>query len=200
MKPISASWSIFSILKSDKYWMEAKYDGWRAIVQVDHGVSLWTRDKRPIAMPNNLVQQLESLDMPDGTLLDGEIWNMNKRGAWRHDKTAVCALTLWDTVRFDNKDLSREPIETRRKKLEELLQDKNTHDIKTTEILPVDENLARKLDEEAPSFRESSQARSGFIHGVVIKRRGSPRRDHVTRCVEHADWIKVVFSGMQSGN
>jgi ATP-dependent DNA ligase len=198
-KPMRATWSVFKTLPLQSYIMEKKYDGWRAIVQVGPGISLWTREKRQITMPDNLGKQLAALGMPDGTLLDGEIWNMSKRGAWRHNKSVVCALTLWDAIRFDHRDLSNEPLETRRQKLEEILAGKNTPDIKATEILQPDETLAKQIDAEARSFREETNARSGFIHGVVLKRKGSPRRDNAVRSVEHADWIKVVFDGMQSG-
>ena len=199
-KPIRATWAVFQTVNPQNYFMEKKYDGWRAIVQVAaEGVTLWTRDKVLITMPDNLGKQLAALEMPEGTLLDGEIWNMDKRGKWRHNKAVVCALTLWDAIKVGPQDLSNEPIEARRQQLEKLLEGKNVPDIKTTEILPADEKLAREIDAEARSFRDSSQARSGFIHGVVLKRRGSPRRDHAVRCVEHADWLKVVFDGMQSG-
>jgi ATP-dependent DNA ligase len=197
-KPVRATWAAFKTLPMSNYFMEKKYDGWRAIVQVgQEGVTLWTRDKALITMPDNLGRQLAALEMPAGTLLDGEIWNMSKRGAWRHNKSVVCALTLWDAVRIDSRDLSNEPIEIRRQQLEQLLAGHDTPDIKTTEILPADEALARQIDEDAHAMREG--VRSGYIHGVVLKRKGSPRRDHAVRCVEHADWIKIVFDGMQSG-
>ena len=199
-KPLKATWAVFQTVNLQNYFMEKKYDGWRAMVQVaNNTVTLWTRDKKLIAMPNNLGEQLAKLEMPEGTLLDGEIWNMDKRGAWRHNPSVVCALTLWDAIRVGVRDLSNEGIESRRQQLEQLLAGKDTPDVKTTEILPADEKLARQIDEEAHSFREGAQARSGFIHGVVLKRHRSPRRDNAVRCVEHADWLKVVFDGMQSG-
>jgi len=199
-KPVRATWDVFQKLPLQNYVMEKKYDGWRAIVQVAAGgITMWTRDKAFIVMPDNLSKQLAALEMPEGTLLDGEIWNMTQRGAWRHNKSVVCALTLWDAMRVGHRDISNEPLEARRQQLEKLLEGKNTPDIKTTEILPADEKLAREIDVEAHSFREGAKARSGFIHGVVLKRRGSPRRDNAVRCVEHADWLKVVFDGMQSG-
>src|SRR5512135_2284212 len=151
-KPVRATWSVFQALPLSNYLMEKKYDGWRAIVQVQGrnlfttGISLWTREKRLITMPDNLNKQLAALEMPDGTLLDGEIWNMSKRGAWKHNRSVVCALTLWDAIRFGHQDLSGEPIEKRRQKLEELLAGKDTPDIKATEILPADEKLAREID------------------------------------------------------
>src|SRR5271157_3490302 len=85
-KPVRASWSVFKTIDTAKYIMEKKFDGWRAIVQIGPAISLWTREKRQITMPDNLGKQLATLGLPDGTLLDGEIWNMSKRGAWRHNK------------------------------------------------------------------------------------------------------------------
>ncbi len=198
MKPVRATFSCFGTLDLAKYVMEKKYDGWRAIVQVDRGyVTLWTREKRKIEMPINLQTQLDALKMPDGTVLDGEIWNLSKRGSWRHNKNAICALTLWDAIRVDKLDLSAFPLEDRRKRLEELLSAATTPTISATELLQPKEALAKLIEQEAVSFRESANARSGFIHGVVLKRRGSPRRDHAVRSVEHADWIKVVFAGLE---
>ena len=200
-KPVRAPWSVFQTLTLSNYVMEKKFDGWRAIVQVgaNNVVTLWTREKRLITMPDNLSKQLSLLQMPEGTLLDGEIWNMSKRGAWRHNRSIACALTLWDAIRVGHQDFSNEPLEKRREALEKILDGKDTPDIKATELLAADEAIARQVDAEARSFREGTNARSGFIHGVVLKRRGSPRRDNAVRCVEHADWIKVVFDGMQSG-
>ncbi len=199
-KPVRATWNIFKTVNPEQYIMEKKYDGWRAIVQVTKGgVSLWTREKRPIAMPDNLTKQLAELQLPEGTLLDGEIWNTSKRGAWRHNRSVVCALTLWDAIRVGPQDLSGQPLEARRAELDNIINGKGMPDVTTTEILPVMEQMAREIDQEAHSFRDSTQSRSGFVHGIVLKRRGSPRRDHAVRCVEHADWIKVVFEGMQSG-
>ena len=58
------------------------------------------------------------------------------------------------------------------------------------------ENLA-KVHAEAAKVHADEDFRSGFIHGVVLKRRGSIRRDHPNRSAEHPDWLKVVFDGMK---
>jgi ATP-dependent DNA ligase len=76
MKPVRANWNIFRTLDPSKYTMEAKYDGFRCLVQADDSISLWTRDKVRMAVPDNLAEQLQSLHLLPGTLLDGEIWNM----------------------------------------------------------------------------------------------------------------------------
>lgn len=195
MKPIRASWDIFDKIDLSRYWMEAKLDGWRAIIQTDESnVALWTREKRPIEIPNNLRDQLLALRLPPGTLLDGEIWNMDKRGAWRHNKSCVCALTLWDAIRVGWEDLSDKPLSERRQRLDALLSLRGTPDIKATVMMKPSTETGRQIEQEALSFRSDSKARSGFIHGVVLKRLASPRRDHVIRSTEHADWIKIVFN------
>lgn len=197
MKPVRAPATVLKTVDPSKYLMEKKYDGWRAIVIVHKTVTMWTRDKRRIDMPNNLRAQLETLGLPEGTILDGEIWNSTKRGSWRFNAVTPCNLTLWDVMRLGTKDLATMPLEERRIQLESLFAGREMGDIGLTEILPADPDLIKQIDQEARSFRENTHARSGFIHGVVLKRKGSPRRDHVVRCTEHADWLKIVFEGLE---
>src|SRR5580704_6358230 len=121
---------------------------------------------------------------------------MSKRGSWRQNRSEICALTLWDTIRFNNQDLSNEPLETRRECLDSILSKSKTEDIRATEILRPDATIAREIEQEARSFRQNAQSRSGFVHGIVLKRRGSPRRDNAVRCREHTDWLKLIFQGL----
>jgi ATP-dependent DNA ligase len=196
MKPVRVHWSVFSDMNMDDYSMEVKLDGFRCMVQVDSSVTFWTRDKVQMIIPHNLQEQLNTLQIPEGTLLDGEIWNMSKRGSWRQNRSEICALTLWDTIRFNNQDLSNEPLETRRECLDSILSKSKTEDIRATEILRPDATIAREIEQEARSFRQNAQSRSGFVHGIVLKRRGSPRRDNAVRCREHTDWLKLIFQGL----
>jgi hypothetical protein len=53
-----------------------------------------------------------------------------------------------------------------------------------------------RIVETAERFRTETHSSSGFIHGAVLKRKGSPRRDHATRSVEHPDWLKLIIPGM----
>jgi ATP-dependent DNA ligase len=122
-----------------------------------------------------------------------------KRGSWRHNPKEICALTLWDAIRVGKCDISNESLEIRRENLESILSKAETPNIQTTAILNPVESIAREIEQQALTFRNNAQSRSGFVHGVVLKRRGSPRRDNAVRCREHADWIKIVFSGMGSG-
>jgi len=175
------------------------FDGWRALLIIGSTATLWTREKTRIEMPDNLREQIESLRLPEGTVLDGEIWNPTKRGSWRHNKSVKCMLTFWDAIKAGRKDVSGLPLEQRRAEMETVLG-AGTDDVKTVQWLPATKEAYAEVRREAESFREQAQSRSGFIHGAVLKRRGSPRRDNVVRCVEHADWLKLVLDGMQSGS
>lgn len=182
------------------YVLEHKFDGFRCLLIVDTkgSAALWTRERKPIAMPDNLQDQVAALNLPAGTVLDGEIWTPTKRGSWRHDKGVVCNLTFWDVIRAGSEDVSQERLEKRHDRLVELLGE-GTENVRAVEQqAATPENLEEAL-RVAKAHRDTTDSKSGFIHGVVLKRLGSPRRDHPTRSTEHPDWVKIVFDGMESG-
>ena len=192
MKPVRVTEEVFKTIDPNKYVMEKKYDGFRALLIMNGSPKLWTRDKNRIELPNNLVDQLNALNLPEGTVLDGEIWNPLKRGSWRHDRGVKCQLTFWDVIRVGYKDMSQLPLEERKKILDNLVLGK-CEDIGSVEQLPASLEGYRKIAEEAELHKEATGLRSGFIHGAVLKRKGSPRRDHAVRCAEHSDWMKLVL-------
>lgn len=196
MKPVQVDMRTASGLSPDRYVMERKYDGWRAILIANGKTRLWTRQRRLIEVPESLQEALEALRLPRGTVLDGEIWNPSKRGGWKDPEGEGCHLTLWDCVRDGTKDVGRRPFEERRKVLEDMVGN-SCGPIGLTEQTPVSAEALALIHAEAKASRVDGELRSGFIHGVVLKRRGSPRHDHPTRSVEHADWLKVVFEGMK---
>ena len=198
-KPVRVTESVFGTVDPSAYVMEKKYDGFRAILIVGRGRSeLWTREQRRIEMPDNLASQVEDLALPDGTVLDGEIWTPTKRGSWRHNRQVRCSLTFWDAIWAGHRDLGHVALEDRVAELRKLVEGR-AEDVSVVEQLPASLEGYRAVVEEAEAFRAGTQSRSGFVHGAVLKRRGSPRRDHSTRCVEHADWLKLVIPGMDSG-
>ncbi len=149
-------------------------------------------------MPDNLREQIASLELPAGTVLDGEIWTPTKRGSWRHDKTVVCNLAFWDVIRAGMEDLSQERLEKRHERLVDLVGDKAPNIVAIEQHAATVESF-EKILKSAREHRSSTDSKSGFVHGVVLKKLGSPRRDHPTRTIDHPDWVKVVFDGMDSG-
>lgn len=193
MKPMRINESLLKSLDLSNYVLEKKYDGFRALLLVEeNGFRLMTRQKTELAVPNNLRPQIEALRLPPGTVLDGELWTPSKRGSWRHDKNVVCSLTFWDVMAYGGKSVGPMPLEDRRALLEKLVG-KDTEDVKLVEWEPVTPERIEEIRKEAMEHRAASQSRSGFVHGVVLKRKGSPRRDNPNRSAEHADWMKIVY-------
>lgn len=195
-KPVRVDPGMFDRLDCSNYTMELKYDGWRAIVIAGrNGTSLWTRERKPIQISKALEEELRSLGLPEGTVLDGEIWNPNKRGGWKDSEAGECKLTMWDAIRVGSTDMRSEPIEGRRQALTILLGG-GRDNIKAVRVLEASRKIHDEALKEALEVRGAS--RSGFVHGVVLKRNGSPRRDSNIRSVEHPDWLKMVFTELDA--
>jgi len=193
MKPVRINKAVFSNLNLRNYSLEPKYDGVRIIIIVGNKcVHTYTRQKRRIELPEYLTQELVDSKFPAGTVMDGEIWNIHKRGGWKQFDKDGFSITFWDVIRHGTTDLSKMPIEDRRDALFELLDPQFKHILPTEILRPSMENLDI-LHEKAATVRNQPSIRSGFIHGGVLKKNGSPRRDHCSRSIKHPDWLKIVF-------
>ena len=197
-KPVRVDESIFDKIDNSKYLLEPKLDGFRVIIIANGSVKLWTREKKPIEIPDNLVSQLQALNLKKGTVLDGEIWTPTKRGSWRHNKGVQCLISLWDVIRDGEDSSGRLPIEKRREILSRVIGP-GTEDISVVDQFPMNKERFEIIKKSAVEHRSVTGTRSGFVHGVVLKRLGSPRRDHATRSTEHPDWLKLVLPNMESG-
>jgi ATP-dependent DNA ligase len=196
MKPVRVNSRSLGSHPLGKYVLEKKMDGHRAILIVDGGKNkLFTRQKSPIAIPSGLAAQLESVKLAEGTVLDGEIWNPMKRGGWTADGREPSVLTFWDCMRDGMKDLASRPLEERRAALMGAIGTGN-EGVQIVDQEAATEDRVREIYEKTSAMRKENNSRSGFVHGVVLKLRGSPRRDHATRSKEHSDWLKVVFDDM----
>jgi ATP-dependent DNA ligase len=195
-KPVRINLRSLGVHPLNRYWLEKKYDGHRAILIVDGGQrKLFTRQRFSIAVAPELTAQLGSLKLEEGTVLDGEIWNPLKRGGWTADGREPSVLTFWDCMRDGAKDMSSRPLEERRAALVKAVGDGN-EGVRVVEQEAATEARVKEIYEESSTVRKENRSRSGFVHGVVLKLRGSPRRDHATRSKEHSDWLKVVFDDM----
>jgi ATP-dependent DNA ligase len=196
-KPVRINQRTFEGLNLDEYTLEPKIDGHRVLVIAGTNcVYVYTRQKRRIRLPEYLTQELVASEFPAGTVLDGEIWNMHKRGGWKQFDRDGFNITFWDVIRYGTNDLSRMPIEDRRDSLFNLLDPHHKH-LLPTEILKPSAEILAMLHEKAASVRNEPSIRSGYIHGAVLKRNRSPRRDHATQSKKHPDWLKILFPGME---
>lgn len=175
------------------WWMEAKYDGWRALAGVLDRVVMWTRS-------GNLITQVPYITdailqrFPAGTILDGEIVNLRTGRQWNHTESILSktrggyrhvptpdnpplTYVLFDVLQAGERDVRHLPLRERRALLEELCAGINDRVnlplmlIHTHE--PTEEGLNAILD-------------LGF-EGVVCKREGSPYR-----CGDRGSaWVKI---------
>lgn len=191
MKPVKVDNTIFQRINLTDYIMEKKYDGYRITLEKDKCVKIYTRHKNRLEIPNSLIRKIEELEIPSGTVLDGEIWNLCRRGAWNYSKNDECQMTFWDVTHYEFKDLSSQSLEKRRGVLESMIRPGSY--ISTTEVYKADVNIFQHIRKEALDHRNTNNSNTGFIHGVVLKRKGSQRRDLPKASKEHPDWLKIVF-------
>lgn len=189
MKPISVNRGALEQMDLSRYSMELKFDGWRIIVILHDGaIRFYTRDKKPVQVPEKLRELVKSLRLPEGTVLDGEIWNPEKRAAWTN-------IDIWDVIKCGHQFMGASPIEERRQRLSLLVPDSG--DVKRIQVVEPTVEVIKQIEVLAFKNRNQNRLESGFIHGVVLKKNGSIRHDTSNRCKEHGDWVKYVFDGMK---
>lgn len=192
MKPIRINDGVFSTLNKNEYTIEAKFDGFRLTIIAGHNeIFAFTRQKNVLKLPKNLQEELLNMKFPPGTVLDGEIWSPLKRSGWDTLPVGSCKISFWDVIRHGTTNVTNKPIESRRDILKSLLT--KSDNVDQARIYEASESTIRELRTLAVEAKLEMALRSGFIHGVVLKKNGSPRRDHSCRSIEHADWLKLVW-------
>ncbi len=65
--------------------VQRKYDGIRLIAIVKDGdVTLWSRSRKPIYSLPHIEREIKKLNLPDGTILDGEAYNQEFKDNFEH--------------------------------------------------------------------------------------------------------------------
>lgn len=158
-----------SLPSGDQWIYELKLDGYRAIAFKRHGaVSLRSRNDKDFN--NRYPAVVKALDhLPDNSAIDGEIVAFDQEGrpsfnALQNYGSAAAPVVyyVFDVLVLSGQDLRREPLQKRRKILEEKVLTK----------LPEPVRYSAALDAELPVLIESVRAH-GF-EGLVAKRRNSP--------------------------
>ena len=163
-KPVRINREVFQGLDPDKYTMEPKIDGHRIVLIAGQSqVFLFTRQKRRIQLPVYLKEELLDIKFPAGSVLDGEIWNITKRGGWKKYDRDGFNITFWDVIRDGMTNMSKETLENRRDALFNMISQKTEH-ILRTEILKVSIKTMEALHQKARKVRDAPDIRSGYIH------------------------------------
>jgi ATP-dependent DNA ligase len=120
---------------AEGWWMEPKYDGWRALSGILDGVVLWTRQGNYITQVPYIADVLADT-LPRGTILDGEIvdlhsakqWNRTQsilgttKGGYQHKPSAKdppLTYVLFDVLCVSGNDVRPLALKDRRALLEE---------------------------------------------------------------------------------
>jgi hypothetical protein len=174
------------------WWMEAKYDGWRALAGVLDRVGLWTRSGNAISQVPYIAEAILER-VPAGTILDGEIvdlrsgrqWNRTEsilsktRGGYQHKPTVEdppLTYVLFDVLQAAGRDVRGLPLSERRTVLEELCVGINER-----EDLPL-----MLIHTHEPTDDALSAIMDLAFEGVVCKDGRSPYRPGRSRA-----WVKI---------
>jgi bifunctional non-homologous end joining protein LigD len=186
VKPMLAS-LIDEPFDRDGWFFEVKWDGYRAIAEVDRrGVRLYSRNQLPFndAFPS-VVDELRRLK--HAATLDGEVVALDEAGRssfqllqnYRKTGKGRLAYYVFDLLELDGRDLRGEPLRTRRRLLAPLL----------TGLRSV--ALSEAVEDRGVAFFRAATAHG--LEGVVAKDGDSPYREGA----RGADWVKVKARNRQ---
>lgn len=169
--------------KGDDWLTENKMDGFRLMVRIDQGVTLFTKNgydwtKR---MPT-LAKELQTLPVRTAWL-DGEVVVQNAEGipvfhrlqsAFNSGNTADLRIWVFDLLFINGVDLRGLPLKERRSQLCDLMSEVDLEHVRVSEILDAD-----------PRDLLHNICVMG-MEGIVCKKAGSPYTSD-----RNGDWIKV---------
>lgn len=174
---------------------EYKWDGIRGqiIIRQDE-IFVWSRGEELVTDKFPEYAPLAKL-LPNGTVLDGEIlpfkdgkplsFNIlqtrigRKNIAKKHLEEAPVVLMAYDLLEWQGKDIRQQPMQERRKLLEQLVE---THP--SNGILMLSETIDYTSWQQLAALRE--KARAQYSEGIMLKRKDSPYRTGRKR----GDWWK----------
>lgn len=180
--------------KPDDWYAEWKWDGIRGqLVKRAGKVHLWSRGEELVTDQFPEIAAAGK-DLPDGTVLDGEILAMEgelprpfqtlqerlgRKSPGREIVDRIpLSLVCYDLLEVNGKDIRERPLEERRKLLEQLLGEHPTSRFRLSPLVPLfDWNSARALREDSRNRR---------VEGFLLKRRSSPYQTGRRR----GDWWK----------
>lgn len=146
---------------------EIKFDGYRAIVVLNgRRAELWSRNEKPLAYPE-VLPALSKLKCRSA-VLDGEIVALDAKGHSDFQtlqgralgERPPIVLFLFDVLQLDGRQLTDEPIESRRKLLEKLVG-KGSGPVR----------LSPSFDVAPATFL--AETRKQGLEGMILKRHGS---------------------------
>ena len=163
-------------------WLfEPKWDGYRAIVEIDGGeATLTSRNGKDLTERfREVARNVARAVRTPSAVLDGEVCALDENGTARFEAlqsgSGPLVLMAFDLLELDGEDLRAQPIEARKAALAKLLKRKETPDIHYVDHL--------EFDDAAMIFDHACNL---GCEGIVSKRLGSRYTSGRSR-----DWIKT---------
>ncbi len=188
--PVMKALSVDSVPVGDRWRLEIKLDGFRALAVLNGGsVELWSRNHKPLTMAYpELVDALQRLRCVNA-VIDGEIVALDEQGRSRFqllqqrgstDRPARIVYYVFDLLHHDGRSLLDLPIEERQQALHALVG----RDVSVLRLSPVFDTAPEKL---------LAEVRKRGLEGIIAKAAGSlyePDRRSGT-------WLKCKVHGEQ---
>jgi len=180
MKPMLAT-LVEKPFNSKEWIFEVKWDGFRVLAHKTQKVRLLSRSQELYnARFPEIVQELASL--PGNFVLDGEIVVLDRKGCcnfqllqnYSREKIGTPYYYLFDILSYKGKDLTKLPLISRRKILQNLLK------------LSKGEHLRFSIDIDTQGIRFFQKAKKLGLEGIVAKRKDSSYVYHRSR-----NWLKI---------
>lgn len=180
-------------LEGGDWLSQPKLDGWRRPMYRSDGTwsfhSKHGTGKAAVLPDPSLVEELESLRLPDGIGLDGEMLGRRCSSYFRGEQ----ALAIWDLLYEDGQWVGGQPIEERLRRLNRLLRVKRARgewamagSLVTPRVLVVKTSTEHlDLYHEQKGFPASE--------GIVMKRRSSSLVGSFTKSMDNPDWLKIKY-------
>lgn len=176
----------------DGWIVEQKLDGYRMLVRIDAGVRLFTKNgfDWTMRMPR-LVSALEQLPV-QSAWIDGEVVVQDEEGrptfqplqvAFSSGKTDQIVFFAFDLMWYQGRDLRARPVEQRRQKLSDLLEQCSLDNVRFSQAFDVDPNhllhAICEMQMEGLVCKRIGSAYTGERDGSWIKVKCSPRQEFV---------------------
>jgi bifunctional non-homologous end joining protein LigD len=163
-------------------WLfEIKWDGYRAIAEIDHGeVGLYSRNR--ISYEDRFAPIVNALArLPHEAVLDGEVVVLDEQGRaqfellqkYQQSGRGALVYYVFDLLHLDGADLRREPLRRRKERLASLLRGST--------LLRISDHI----EEHGKAFFHAVTERG--VEGMVAKKADSPYREGV----RSTDWLKI---------
>jgi len=194
-KPIETTPEFFKPDADHSHWIaQRKYDGWRMEVFVDGQLRCLSRSNKTIrdafrgTIPSNFEQIIESMNLPDGTVLDTEFVGFRGGLEW--------SVWIFDCLAWGGKWLSATPYQDRWDICQSLagqLPECGLIRLAETIYPKTGQDIINEFEQLKAEWIANGKGKEFLYEGIVAKRRTGKMRLSRNECVKSPDMFKLLF-------